>query len=1078
MTASVIPISSYSSDESMGSHVPRVILFGTIPTSILVIHMVPAKVPIASVDPLVASEVEQFISPTGVLEADSESKPAEQRPKRHESLAPSSEFPLAPVVASLEIRHQPAILRVGPFFARRLAWRRVSHCSSDRHSSPDFTLDSSSPSSSSNSSSDISSGLSSDSLSDSSSVHSSGSDTSSQSHSGRSTRVASPRSLDLSLPSAGPSRKRCKSPTTLVLLSTPVSGSIAPALADLPPRKRFRDSYSFEDSREEHMEIGMGVEVAASDIKEDKEKFEAESSAGGAMEIIVDPLVTTGISESTGGDVHDLEGTLYDIADYMSERDHIDGLRRHMALSEEEFHQIRRDRNDTPRRLKRNRGGNRIGNHNENDRGARPVVRECTYQDFMKCEPLNFKGTEGVVGLLRWFEMIETVFHISNSPEKYQVKYATCTLLNSALTLWNSHKRTIETYAAVSMSWREHIKLMAKVYYPIIEIQKMESELWNLIVKNDDLAAYTQRFQELTMLCTKTVPEEEDRVAKFIGGLSDNIQGNVIAAEPTRLQDDVRMANNLVDQKSDCPKLKDQNCGNKTRNKSGIGEARGKAYVLGGGDANLDSNVVTEAVATVCYTQNHSIICLRHGKTPYELLHDKVPDLSFFHVFGALCYPTNDSENLGKLQPKADIVALKPVASTGSPSSTTIDQDAPSPKNDFESFSSDAIPTVVHTAAPNSEHVKPKTYKDALHKSCWIEAMQEELNKFKHLEMNMIVYQIDVKTAFLNDILREEVYVNQPDGFVDKNNLNHVYKLNKALYGLKQAPRKWYDLLSKFLLSQEFSKRIVDPTLFIKRQGKDILLRHILNQSKYALESSKKYGMESSDPVDTLMVEKSKLDKDLQGKAVDPTHYCGIVGTLMYLTASRPDLTFAVCMYARYQAKPIKKHLHAVKRIFKYLRGTVNRGLWYPKDSSIALTAYADADHAGCQDTRWSTYGSMQLLKDRLVSWSSKRQKSLSNHGLGFNKIPMYGDNKSAITLYCNNVQHSRSKHIDIRFHFIKEQFENGVVELYFVNTEYQLADIFTKALCKERIEYLINKLGMQSFTPETLKQLADETEE
>ncbi|GJR05819.1 hypothetical protein Tco_0528803 [Tanacetum coccineum] len=197
--------------------------------------------------------------------------------------------------------------------------------------------------------------------------------------------------------------------------------------------------------------------------------------------------------------------------------------------------------------------------------------------------------------------------------------------------------------------------------------------------------------------------------------------------------------------------------------------------------------------------------------------------------------------------------------------------------------------------------------------------------------------------------------------------------------------------------------------------------------------------MESSDPVDTPMVEKSKLDEDPQGKAVDPTHYRGMVGTLMYLTASRPDITFVVCMCARYQAKPTEKHLHAVKRIFKYLRGTINRGLWYPKDSSIALTAYADADHAGCQDTRRSTSGSMQLLGDRLVSWSSKRQKA---------------------------------------FHFIKEQVENGVVELYFVNTEYQLADIFTKALCRERIEFLINKLGMRSFTPETLKNVGSEAAE
>ncbi|GKA17276.1 hypothetical protein Tco_0697113 [Tanacetum coccineum] len=243
-----------------------------------------------------------------------------------------------------------------------------------------------------------------------------------------------------------------------------------------------------------------------------------------------------------------------------------------------------------------------------------------------------------------------------------------------------------------------------------------------------------------------------------------------------------------------------------------------------------------------------------------------------------------------------------------------------------------------------------------------------------------------------------------------------------------------------------------------------------LNQSKYALESLKKYGMESSDLVNTLMVEKFKLDEDPLGKAVDPTHYRGMVDTLMYLTASRPDLTFVVCMCARYQAKSIEKHLHAVKRIFKYLRGTVNRGLWYPKDSSITLTAYADADHAGCQDTRRSTSRTLSGCFAQVLWMRSQ----LTDYGLGFNKIPIYYDTKSVITLCCNNVQHSRSKHIDIRFHFIKEQVENGVVELYFVNTE----DIFTKSLGRERIEFFINKLGMRSFTPETLKQLADEAEE
>nr|GEU33790.1 hypothetical protein [Tanacetum cinerariifolium] len=316
---------------------------------------------------------------------------------------------------------------------------------------------------------------------------------------------------------------------------------------------------------------------------------------------------------------------------------------------------------------------------------------------------------------------------------------------------------------------------------------------------------------------------------------------------------------------------------------------------------------------------------------------------------------------------------------------------------------------------------------------------------------NMVVYLMDVKTAFLNGNLREEVYVSQSDGFVDKDNPNHVYKLKKAFYRLKQA------------------LHACPRGIFI-------------NQSKYALESLKKYGFESYDPVDTPMVEKSKLNEDKEGKAIDLSHFRGMIGTLLYLTASRLDLQFAICMCARYQARPTEKHIHAVKRIFRYLRGTVNRGLWYLKDSSVALTAFAEANHAGCQDTRRNTSGSFTKTENIALSGCCAQilwmRSQLTDYGLGFNKIPMYCDNKSVIALCCNNVQHSRSKHIDIRYHFIKEQVENGVIELYFINMEYQLADLFTKALGRDRIEFFINKLGMRSFTPETLKQLTGEVDE
>ncbi|GKB44211.1 retrovirus-related pol polyprotein from transposon TNT 1-94 [Tanacetum coccineum] len=226
---------------------------------------------------------------------------------------------------------------------------------------------------------------------------------------------------------------------------------------------------------------------------------------------------------------------------------------------------------------------------------------------------------------------------------------------------------------------------------------------------------------------------------------------------------------------------------------------------------------------------------------------------------------------------------------------------------------------------------------------------------------NMTIYLMDVKTTFLNGELCEVVYVSQPEGFVDPDKPNHVYRLKKALYCLKQAPHAWYDMLSSFLLSQEFFKGAVNPTLLTRKAGCDILL---------------KYGMLYSDPVDTPMVEKSNLDKDLQGKPVDPTHYPGMIGSLMYLRSSRPDLVFAVCMCAQYHAKPTEKHLYAVNRIFRYLKGTIDMGLWYSKDSCITLIAYADVDHAGCQDTRQSTSRSVQFLGDKLVSWSSKKQKS------------------------------------------------------------------------------------------------------
>ncbi|GJZ83983.1 putative reverse transcriptase domain-containing protein [Tanacetum coccineum] len=323
--------------------------------------------------------------------------------------------------------------------------------------------------------------------------------------------------------SAGPSRKICRSPDAIVISSIHAMRAIVPSRADLlPPRKRYRDSISPKDSVEEDIDTDVledikvdatAIEVAVDrdaeagvdavidmevDIRVDVED-EVESSDRGTIEVGVDVAAAIDILDGmlmpdAVEHLEQVEEGLQDIYDHEALAAY-EVTRAANALEAESQSQHGSDddkgnggnRNGGDGNGGNENGGN--GNPNENNRYDRPVVRECTYQDFMKCQPLNFKGTEGVVGLIRWFEKI----------------------------------RTIGTEATFSMSWRELMKLMAEVYCPRNEIQKMEFELWNPTVKNNDLAAFTQRFQEWTMMCTKMVPEKEDQVEKFIEGLPDNI---------------------------------------------------------------------------------------------------------------------------------------------------------------------------------------------------------------------------------------------------------------------------------------------------------------------------------------------------------------------------------------------------------------------------------------------------------------------------------------------------------------------------------------------------------------------------
>nr|GEW28063.1 retrovirus-related Pol polyprotein from transposon TNT 1-94 [Tanacetum cinerariifolium] len=329
------------------------------------------------------------------------------------------------------------------------------------------------------------------------------------------------------------------------------------------------------------------------------------------------------------------------------------------------------------------------------------------------------------------------------------------------------------------------------------------------------------------------------------------------------------------------------------------------------------------------------------------------------------------------------------------------------------------------------------------------------------------VYQMDVKKAFLYGPLKEEVYVNQPDGFVDPYHPDKVYRLKKALYGFKQAPRAWYDELSNFVVSKGFSKGIQ-----IHQSPRGIFI----NQAKYAQEILIKHVMTSCDSVGTPMATKH-LDANLSGTSIDQMKYCSMVRALMYLTASRQDIMHATCYCARYQANPTKKHLTAVKRIFQYLKDTIHMGLWYPKDTGFELTTFLDSNHAGCLDSRKSTSGGIQFLGcDKLVSWSSKKQDCTLMSSAEAEYLSLSACcAQAAIAISCNPVQHSRTKYIDVIYHFIKEKVEKGIVELFFVRIEYQLADLFTKALPEERFKYLVRRLGMRCLTPEELEALANE---
>nr|GEV64671.1 hypothetical protein [Tanacetum cinerariifolium] len=374
------------------------------------------------------------------------------------------------------------------------------------------------------------------------------------------------------------------------------------------------------------------------------------------------------------------------------------------------------------------------------------------------------------------------------------------------------------------------------------------------------------------------------------------------------------------------------------------------------------------------------------------------------------------------------------------------------------------------------------------------------------LFMGFLMYQMDVKSAFLYGTIEEEVYVCQPFGFEDLHFPNKVYQVEKALYGLHQAPRAWYETLSTYLLENRSRRGTIDKTLFIKKDRGDILLVQVyvddiifrlqvkqkddgifISQDKYVADILKKFYFNTVKTASTLMEPHKALIKDAEAEDVDVHLHILMIGSLMYLTASMPDIMFIVCACARFQVTPKTSHLHAVKRILRCLKGQPNLGLWYPRDSPFDLEAFSNSDYAGSSLDRKSTIGGCQFLGKILISWQCKKQTIVVNsttkveyvvaascygnvlwiqnqmldYGLNFMNTKIYINNESTICIVKNPVFHSKTKHIEIRHHFIKDSYEKKLIQVIKIHTSHNVADLLTKAFDVSKFNFLVASIGL-----------------
>lgn len=404
------------------------------------------------------------------------------------------------------------------------------------------------------------------------------------------------------------------------------------------------------------------------------------------------------------------------------------------------------------------------------------------------------------------------------------------------------------------------------------------------------------------------------------------------------------------------------------------------------------------------------------------------------------------------------------------------------------------------------------------------------------------VHHMDVKSAFLNGDLLEEVYVKKPEDFVKKGQEHRVYKLLKALYGLRQAPRAWYSRLNKCLKDLGFEKGPYDQVVYTKKEGGESLIVGVyvddllvtgssvnnilkfkaqmtgefemsdlgklayylgleveqnkefteLKQSAYARKLLEKANMLGCNSVKYPMEPRVQIHKDENGKRVDATKYRSLIGGLRYLVNTRPYIAYSVGVVSRHMETPTSLHMGAVKRILRYVKGTLDYGLRYTKGKgNYILSGFSDSDFAGDKEDRKSTGGMTFYLNENLITWVSQKQKCVALSSceaefmaanaaacqgiwlrnllrqitdLGPGPVIIYVDNKSTIDLSKNPVSHGRSKHIDIRFHFIRDCIERGDILVKYVKTGEQKADVLTKPMFTKKFEEMRGLLGVKDL--------------